>query len=795
MNKKLITLGLGLTFALSLSAIQPGTDNVVRQASKKALPQLDVNNQAGIVAFGSDNEAIPLGQPIRRVFRNNSRGLVDTLDWGLDGTVNFGFFPGDVMMEVYKAPTDLIMKGVGVDVYGWNIDGTTPSLKVEVWRPGTGGYPFLSDGTTYPSTVVDGGGWVGYAHPTADDTIHYPDISYADGLVWNGFANGGTCDGDLEPTNGQPLMGTKVLPGGFVDYTITNPADGSTGLYWVDFSTEAEVTFATDEYIAVVVTYLEAGAGDPTNGDTRIGLLSGDASAIFPFPASKFYDTDCDGTSGNHGWHIRHYNWRFAYAVELTGDRGPVFESIDVVSTTLSTEDRTFGCTVTDDNPSGGAAGVAAVTLSYQLDSLTAVVNTVSYTDIGDGRWEGTIPGQAVGTFVYWSLTATDVGGLSTPSSTYSYTIFAPTEGYDLVYNNQGALYGTIAYASYLYFYWGGVPFDIWDASYGGIVDELTGHYSTIVELGSDNNNDAEIAAWWGGDKTYIVSGDEWLGARSGWTDGPTTVGSVARDMLGVAYEYNDINYAVSGDQAGVSRLMAEADGAASSLAGFLSGESLLLNYDPDYETGRDNWLDGVDALDGYTVDMTGYSLVLDSASQEGPPADSEVFNVMIHGQQGNGGKSAFLAFDAMALNTVPSYHWVGASWYKVNASSTPDTVMPEDASPLIAAYELLDGILGVEDDVTTPNVFSLKGNYPNPFNPSTNIAFNLDVRSDVTVTVYSILGEEVAKIHNKAMQPGLQSVKWNGADSQGILVASGVYIYRVEAQNHALTGKMMLLK
>ena len=113
----------------------------------------------------------------------------------------------------------------------------------------------------------------------------------------------------------------------------------------------------------------------------------------------------------------------------------------------------------------------------------------------------------------------------------------------------------------------------------------------------------------------------------------------------------------------------------------------------------------------------------------------------------------------------------------------------------MIAVYELLDALVSIEDGVGTPNAFSLKGNYPNPFNPSTNIAFNLDVRSDVTVTVYSLLGEEVATLHNGVMQPGLQSVKWNGNDSHGAQVASGVYIYRVEAQDRALTGKMMLLK
>jgi hypothetical protein len=178
---------------------------------------------------------------------------------------------------------------------------------------------------------------------------------------------------------------------------------------------------------------------------------------------------------------------------------------------------------------------------------------------------------------------------------------------------------------------------------------------------------------------------------------------------------------------------------------------------------------------------MTGYGGVLDS---NGAVVDSTVYNVMIHGQAGNGGKSAFLAFDVVALNTAPSYYWVGVG------------DLYHDVSPLVQAYEGLAAIVGIEDDVVgTPNAFSLKGNYPNPFNPNTNIAFNLDVRSDVTVTVYSLLGEEVAKIHNGLMQPGLQTVAWNGMDSHGTQVASGVYIYRVEAQDRALTGKMMFLK
>jgi hypothetical protein len=412
-------------------------------------------------------------------------------------------------------------------------------------------------------------------------------------------------------------------------------------------------------------------------------------------------------------------------------------------------------------------------------------------TDGGDGSWSGEIPGQSAGSFVYWSLTATDVGGLSTASNTMSYFIFLATAGNDLIFNNQGMLYGNLTYSSYLYFYWGGATFDLWDASYGAMVSELVTEYSTIIELagtGPTYNNDAEIGAWFGGGKTYIVSSDEWLGARSGWANTTYAAGDLAYDVLGIAADYNDVNYVVSGDQAGVSRLVPGADGFASSLAGFLA-DSLFVNYNPAYETGGSNWLDGVDPATGYTVDVTAYGGVLDSL---GNPDMTATYNVMIHGQAGNGGKSAFLAFDAVALNTVPSYYWVGAShyWNYFGYAS------PADASPLIQGYEGLAAIASIEDDVVgTPNAFSLKGNYPNPFNPNTNIAFNLDVRSDVTVTVYSLLGEEVAKIHNGLMQPGLQTVAWNGMDSHGIQVASGVYIYRVEAQDRALTGKMMFLK
>ena len=104
-------------------------------------------------------------------------------------------------------------------------------------------------------------------------------------------------------------------------------------------------------------------------------------------------------------------------------------------------------------------------------------------------------------------------------------------------------------------------------------------------------------------------------------------------------------------------------------------------------------------------------------------------------------------------------------------------------------------GLVHTNIEIAMPNRFELKGNYPNPFNPSTSIAYSIDLNSNVNVTVYSLLGEEIATLLAGDITPGTHEVRWNGVDNAGEAVASGVYIYRVEANNQALTGKMMLLK
>lgn len=95
----------------------------------------------------------------------------------------------------------------------------------------------------------------------------------------------------------------------------------------------------------------------------------------------------------------------------------------------------------------------------------------------------------------------------------------------------------------------------------------------------------------------------------------------------------------------------------------------------------------------------------------------------------------------------------------------------------------------------TTLNDFHLFGNYPNPFNPSTVISYSLPERTNLKIVVRDILGSEVAEIFNGVAQPGINQVEWNGTNSQGHTVNSGVYFYTIEMGSKVVSGKMILNK
>lgn len=104
---------------------------------------------------------------------------------------------------------------------------------------------------------------------------------------------------------------------------------------------------------------------------------------------------------------------------------------------------------------------------------------------------------------------------------------------------------------------------------------------------------------------------------------------------------------------------------------------------------------------------------------------------------------------------------------------------------------------LGVDDGSggALPQHFSLLQNNPNPFNPSTSITILLPHSASATLKVYNLTGQEVATLFDGQMSAGVHTVKWNGRDNSGREVSTGVYLYRLQADDFVAVKKMMLLK
>jgi len=99
------------------------------------------------------------------------------------------------------------------------------------------------------------------------------------------------------------------------------------------------------------------------------------------------------------------------------------------------------------------------------------------------------------------------------------------------------------------------------------------------------------------------------------------------------------------------------------------------------------------------------------------------------------------------------------------------------------------------DDPEITPLVTHLNGNFPNPFNPSTNIDFTLANELNVRIDIYNIRGQRVRTLVNEPLGVGRHTVMWNGDDQQGRDVSSGIYFYRFEAGNVNEIRRMLLLK
>ena len=103
---------------------------------------------------------------------------------------------------------------------------------------------------------------------------------------------------------------------------------------------------------------------------------------------------------------------------------------------------------------------------------------------------------------------------------------------------------------------------------------------------------------------------------------------------------------------------------------------------------------------------------------------------------------------------------------------------------------------LGIaENESAQPNAYALHPNYPNPFNPVTTLRFDLPAATDVRMTIFDLLGREVARLVDRRLEAGYQRVDWNGRDARGREVPTGLYIARMVTLEYTKSIKMVLLK
>lgn len=212
----------------------------------------------------------------------------------------------------------------------------------------------------------------------------------------------------------------------------------------------------------------------------------------------------------------------------------------------------------------------------------------------------------------------------------------------------------------------------------------------------------------------------------------------------------------------------------------------------------------------GYTLDVGGSSRAVSKSTDGGVTwtYKGEIQNLYdindIHFIDENTGYAVGWAFVAIAANGIKKTTDGGATW--VN-EVVPTAFMGGEFYALtikdgwgwavgesgLVMKGAVSGATSAKELNTTPAEFALSQNYPNPFNPGTTISFSLPAASEVTLSVYDILGNKVTDIlKNQMKESGTHSIYFDAASA---LLKSGVYFYRLTAGNFSQTRKFTLLK
>ena len=112
---------------------------------------------------------------------------------------------------------------------------------------------------------------------------------------------------------------------------------------------------------------------------------------------------------------------------------------------------------------------------------------------------------------------------------------------------------------------------------------------------------------------------------------------------------------------------------------------------------------------------------------------------------------------------------------------------MGEQDTSNCAQVSIIDEIL--------PITYNLHNAYPNPFNPTTSISYQVQLSGDVTLNIYDVLGNRIKTLIDEPKAIGDYEIKWDGTNQMGEILSSGQYFYQLKVGDFVSTKKMVLLK
>ncbi len=208
-------------------------------------------------------------------------------------------------------------------------------------------------------------------------------------------------------------------------------------------------------------------------------------------------------------------------------------------------------------------------------------------------------------------------------------------------------------------------------------------------------------------------------------------------------------------------------------------------------------------ALDTINITEDNTEITYDLQWSESTDADGDTIDYLLYAQIGVYPADLIydttvttlpLTYEEFLENVFEPFPMLSGVTVKFSVSATDgiDTVKVtgDDRVVYVNRYEYLS-----TESEGIPTEFALHENYPNPFNPTTTLRFDLPEVSDMTLTIYNMLGQKVRTFDYHNTSAGYHSVTWDATNDLGQQVGAGVYLYQLQTKDFVKTRKMVLLK